>query len=225
MMKQWIEPCAVLGCALLALSIARNKTNAQGHDAQSDHPQTNILTLEGPAIHIVVTAHLSPRELRKLVTDSRTAHDHPDLAKYYRIQSDRLNLEAEECQRMARAMGDPKPLNAPDHYNIGRNARHYHVIAKESLKRAQSDNLLAALYAQAAQGEGCFSCHSLHGRGGEIGPDLAIEGSRGRSNGWLIGHFKDPQAYSSTSVMPALAGLSNPQLEALASFVQYQKEK
>ena len=225
MTRPWIERSAILGCALLALSVALSRTKAQEHRAPFDRPQTGILTLEGPAIHIVVTAHLPGSELRQLATDSRTAQDHPDLAQYYRSRADRLQAEAEEEQRIARAFGDPKPLNAPDHFNIGRNARHYHVLAKESLKRAQSDNLLAGLYAQAAQGEGCFSCHGLHGRGGKIAPDLAAEGNRGRSRAWLIGHFKNPQAYSSTSVMPALAGLTNPQLDALTSFVQYQTEK
>jgi mono/diheme cytochrome c family protein len=224
MMKQWIGRSAVLGCALLALSIAQSKTEAQGHGAQFNHQQTNILTIEGPAIHILVTERLPRAELRRLVTDSHTAQDHPDLVEHYRSKADGLQAEAEQYQRIARAFGDPKPLNAPNHFNIGRNARHYHVMAKQCLRRAQDNNLLAALYAQATQGEGCFTCHSLHGRGGKIGPDLAIEGTRGRSDAWLIGHFKDPEAYSPTSVMPALGGLTNRQLEALATFLQYQKE-
>jgi len=225
MRKQWIARSAVLGCALLALSIAHSRIRAQDQGAQFDHQQTKIVTLEGPAIHILVTEPLSRRELRKLVTDPRTARDHPDLAEYYRSKADRLQAEAEEDQQIARAFGDTKPLDAPDHFNIGRNARHYHVIAKQSVRQARNANLLADLYAQAAQGEGCFTCHSLHGRGGKIGPDLAIEGTRGRSDAWLIGHFKDPQAYSPTSVMPAFGGLTNRQLEALATFLQYQKER
>jgi cytochrome c553 len=223
MRKQWIGGCAVLGCALLALSFAHSNIRAQGRSAPSDHQQTGILTLEGPAIHILVTAPLSRRELRKLVTDSRTAQNHPNLAEYYRSKADRLEVEAAKDQQIAQTFGDPKPLNAPDHFNIGRNARHYHVMAKRCLGRAQDGRLLAALYAQATQGEGCFTCHSLRGRGGKIAPDLAAEGTRRRSDAWLIGHFKDPRAYSSTSVMPALAGLTNRQLQALATFLQYQK--
>jgi Cytochrome c len=225
MKKQWIKRSAVLGCALLALSIAHSNTKAQVKGAQSDHQQTGILTLEGPAIHILVAEPLSRGELRKLVTDSRTAREHPDLAEYYQSKADRLQAEAEECQRIARTFGDPKPLDAPDHFNIGRNARHFHVIARQCLGQAQDARLLAAFYAQAAEGEGCFACHNLHGRGGKIAPDLAIEGTRGRSDAWLIGHFKDPQAYSPASIMPALGGLTNSQLEALAAFLQYQKEK
>jgi hypothetical protein len=225
MMKQWIERLAILVCALLVLSFAHNKIKAQDHSAQFNHQEKNIVTLEGPAIHILVTARLSRRELRKLATESRTAHAHPDLAQYYRGRADRLQAEAEKDQQIARDFGDTKPLNAPNHFNIGRNARHYHVIARRNLRQAQNANLQAALYTQAAQGEGCFTCHSLHGRGGKIGPDLAVEGTRGRSDAWLIGHFKDPQAYSPSSVMPALGGLTNRQLQALATFLQYQKER
>ena len=225
MKKEWIERSAIFICALLAFSFAHNKIKAQDHGAQFNHQPTNILTLEGPAIHVLVTEPLSRRELRKLVTNSRTAREHPDLAAYYRSKADHLQAEAEECQRIARNFGDPKPLNAPDHFNIGRNARHYHVIARRNLRQARDADLLAALYAQAAEGEGCFTCHNLHGRGGKIGPDLAVEGTRGRSNAWLIGHFKDPQAYSPASVMPALGHLTNRQLEALAAFLQNQKER
>ena len=37
--------------------------------------------------------------------------------------------------------------------------------------------------------EGCFMCHQLNGEGGKVGPDLTIEGTRGRTDEWLIGHF------------------------------------
>jgi len=223
--KQWIERLAILGCALLALSIAGSRATAQEQRAQSDYQQTKIVTQEGPAIHILVAEPRSRRELRKLVTDPRTAREHPDLAGYYQGKSLRLHAEAEDCQQIARNFGDPKPLAAPDHFNVGRNARHYHVIARRFLRQSQDAGLLAALYTQAAQGEGCFSCHSLHGRGGTVAPDLAMEGTRGRSNAWLVGHFEDPQAYSPDSVMPALGGLTSHQLQALATFLQYQKTK
>lgn len=225
MKNQWIERSALFVCALLVLSMAHSRTRAQAQAAQPNHQQTNILTLEGPAIHILVTEPLSRHELRKLVSNPRTAREHPDLAKYYQGRARRLQAEAKDCQQIARNFGDPKPLDAPDHFNIGRNARHYHVIARRFLRRSQNANLLAALYAQAAQGEGCFRCHNLHGHGGTIAPDLAMEGTRGRSDAWLIGHFKDPQAYSPASTMPALSHLAGRQLQALATFLQDQKER
>lgn len=71
--------------------------------------------------------------------------------------------------------------------------------------------------------EGCFMCHRLDGEGGKVGPDLTVEGTRGRSNAWLIGHFKDPPAYTPGSIMPAFKNLTNEQLRALAAFLQSQK--
>jgi hypothetical protein len=110
----------MLGCALLALSIGQSRTKAQEPSAQSDHQQTKVLTLEGPAIHILVTEPLSRRDLRKLVTDPRTARDHPDLAEYYQGKARRLQAQAKDCQQIAGNFGDTKPLDAPDHFNIGR---------------------------------------------------------------------------------------------------------
>lgn len=71
--------------------------------------------------------------------------------------------------------------------------------------------------------EGCFSCHQLNGQGGKVGPDLTKEGTRGRSNAWLIGHFKSPAAYTPGSVMPSFKNLTHQQLQALTSFLQNEK--
>ena len=70
--------------------------------------------------------------------------------------------------------------------------------------------------------EGCFMCHQLNGEGGKVGPDLTSEGRRGRSDDWLIGHFKDPQAYSQGSIMPSFKNLTDEQLHALTTFLQAQ---
>ena len=71
--------------------------------------------------------------------------------------------------------------------------------------------------------EGCFMCHQLDGEGGKVGPDLTVEGTRGRTREWLIGHFKDPPAFTPGSIMPLFTNLTDDQLEALATFLQYQK--
>ena len=73
--------------------------------------------------------------------------------------------------------------------------------------------------------EGCFTCHKLNGQGGTIGPDLSVEGTRGRSRDWLIGHFKDPQKYTPGSVMPPFKNLTEEQLQALATFLENQKPR
>jgi len=49
----------------------------------------------------------------------------------------------------------------------------------------------------------CTYCHSINGKGGTIGPDLAkVVGAK--SDEWLTRHFRDPQAVSPGSVMPKL---------------------
>ena len=68
-------------------------------------------------------------------------------------------------------------------------------------------------------------CHQLNGEGGRVGPDLSVEGTRGRTNEWLIGHFKDPSAYTPGSIMPPFKNLTDEHLQALAEFLQNQREK
>ena len=71
--------------------------------------------------------------------------------------------------------------------------------------------------------EGCFMCHQLEGEGGRVGPDLTVEGTRGRTDEWLIGHFKDPPEYVAGSIMPPFRNLTDAQLQALTTFLQNQK--
>ncbi len=71
--------------------------------------------------------------------------------------------------------------------------------------------------------EGCFMCHQLNGEGGKIGPDLTTESKRGRTDEWLVGHFKDPPAYTAGSIMPPFKNLTDVQLKALTAFLQTQK--
>lgn len=73
--------------------------------------------------------------------------------------------------------------------------------------------------------EGCFMCHQLSGEGGKVGPDLTVEGTRGRTDEWLVGHFKDPPAYTTGSIMPAFNNLTDEQLAALTAFLQSQVRK
>ena len=225
MMKQWIKRVAVLGCAVSVLSAAPSRASAQTHDVQLSHQHSQDLSEEGAAIQTLVTLKLHKRELRKLVTNTRTAHDHPDLAEYYRSEAKRLRAEADRYQEFARASGDTIPLDAPNHFNIGRTARFDHIVATDYLRRAQNANVLAALHRQAAQRDGCFKCHRLNGQGGEVGPDLTMEGTRGRSDTWLIGHFKNPQARSPGSVMPVFDDLTDRQLQVLTAFLQSETGK
>jgi len=93
--------------------------------------------------------------------------------------------------------------------------------AEASMEKSQAQ-LMAygkTLYRQ----EGCFMCHQLNGEGGKVGPDLSQEGARGRTTEWLIGHFKDPPAFTPNSIMPPFKNLTDEQLRALTAFLQNQK--
>lgn len=68
--------------------------------------------------------------------------------------------------------------------------------------------------------EGCLMCHKLNGVGEDIGPDLTHEAMRHRTDAWLIGHFKDPPAYTKGSLMPAFENLTPGQLKALVALLQ-----
>jgi mono/diheme cytochrome c family protein len=171
---------------------------------------------------MLVTERLPQSELRKLATDSRILREHPDLASYYQEKADRLRLEAKQYEQFMREAGDTKPVDQPNHY-AGRTARFDYLVAKDKLKEAREADILAALNEQAQQAQGCFTCHSLHGRGGTIGPDLGTEGTRKRSDAWLVNHFKDPQAYSPRSVMPSFGVLTGSELQTLAGFLRCQK--
>ena len=60
-------------------------------------------------------------------------------------------------------------------------------------------------------------------RGRTVGPDLIFQGSRGRADEWLIGHFKDTPAYAKGSIMPPFENMTEEQLRALVAFLQNQK--
>lgn len=66
-------------------------------------------------------------------------------------------------------------------------------------------------------------CHQLNGEGGKVGLDLTVEGTLGRTDDWLIGHFKDPPAYTPGSMMPPFKNLTAEQRRALTAFLQSQK--
>ena len=68
-------------------------------------------------------------------------------------------------------------------------------------------------------------CHQLDGEGGKVGPDLSIEGTRGRSDEWLVGHFKEPSAYVQGLIMPSFDNLTDEQLQALTVFLMSRSGK
>lgn len=210
------------GFVVAAMLLSAGATKGQDGSRQLDPQQTGNQVL-GTAIETLIAEERPRQDLRRLVTSSQIARKYPDLAEYYRSESERLAAESKEYERFARAAGDSTSINEPNHNGLSRSARFDRLVAKDKLRRANDYKLLSALNRQAAQAEGCFACHSFHGRGGQIAPDLALQGTRQRSDKWLIAHFKDPRAQSPNSVMPAFGGLTASQLQVLSAFLQYQK--
>jgi mono/diheme cytochrome c family protein len=72
---------------------------------------------------------------------------------------------------------------------------------------------------------GCFTCHTYLGSGARnLGaPDLSAEARRGRGRAWQIRHLKCPGCLHHGSPMPKFAGLSESQLERLATFLEQSK--
>lgn len=64
----------------------------------------------------------------------------------------------------------------------------------------------------------CEHCHSIRGRGGVIGPDLALA-VPGHDGAWMLEHFKNPQALVPGSVMPAV-GLLDDETAALVAYIE-----
>ena len=72
--------------------------------------------------------------------------------------------------------------------------------------------------------ENCQVCHQLHGRGGEVGPDLSTVGHF-RETTWIQAYIENPQGLNPDSIMPEFASsLSKEDLENVSRYLAAQKE-
>ncbi|WHZ13219.1 MAG: cytochrome b/b6-like protein [Nitrospira sp.] len=71
-----------------------------------------------------------------------------------------------------------------------------------------------ALFAQ----NHCLACHTLHGEGGKVGPDLSYVGDRRPDREWHIRHLRDPASVSPGSIMPKFP-LSDREINDLAGYL------
>jgi cbb3-type cytochrome oxidase cytochrome c subunit len=67
--------------------------------------------------------------------------------------------------------------------------------------------------------EGCASCHSFKGHGGETAPDLTAVGER-QSTLWIMSQIKDPKSHNPDSRMPEFGHLSISERYAIARYLE-----
>lgn len=82
---------------------------------------------------------------------------------------------------------------------------------------------MAALIAQGKQlirSQSCLGCHTIDGQGGNIGPDLSKEGTRGHSQQWLTEQIRNPKSHNATTVMPSFGGLSDQQTKQIVAYLE-----
>ncbi len=65
--------------------------------------------------------------------------------------------------------------------------------------------------------KGCFGCHTIGGKGGNIGPALDQVAKRHDSQ-WIVAHFQNPQAVSPGTVMPQF-NFTEQETRALTEFL------
>ena len=72
--------------------------------------------------------------------------------------------------------------------------------------------------------QGCTGCHTINGTGGNIGPNLSDEGSKGHSLEWLMTQIEYPKKHDPSSIMPSFSSLKENEIKGLATYMQSLKE-
>ncbi|MBI4124590.1 MAG: cytochrome b N-terminal domain-containing protein [Deltaproteobacteria bacterium] len=71
--------------------------------------------------------------------------------------------------------------------------------------------------------ENCRSCHRLHGKGEEVGPDLSQVGNYRKAE-WILRYLRDPRSVNPEAAMPGFETLlTKEDLEGLAHFLANQR--
>jgi ubiquinol-cytochrome c reductase cytochrome b subunit len=68
--------------------------------------------------------------------------------------------------------------------------------------------------------QGCVACHTVHGQGGNIGPNLSNIGAQGLSRAWLTQQIRNPKSHDPSTKMPAFDSLSDQQVSDLVDFLE-----
>jgi ubiquinol-cytochrome c reductase cytochrome b subunit len=67
---------------------------------------------------------------------------------------------------------------------------------------------------------GCISCHSIHGKGGSVGPALTHDLIEAKSRDWLEDQIRNPGSHFPNSVMPSFDILSDQQVDSLVDYLK-----
>ncbi len=66
---------------------------------------------------------------------------------------------------------------------------------------------------------GCSQCHTVHGKGGGMAPDLSAV-TNIRSDSWIERYIHNPKAINPHSRMPAFKNLSRAKRKAIIAFLK-----
>ncbi len=66
---------------------------------------------------------------------------------------------------------------------------------------------------------GCMGCHTVNGKGGNVGPDLTDEGNKGRTRQWLTTQIENPRTNDPQTIMPAFTNMTNEQVNDLVDYL------
>ncbi len=64
----------------------------------------------------------------------------------------------------------------------------------------------------------CDACHTIQGRGGQVGPDLSREGAR-QTKAWILDQINNPRNHRPDSIMFSFAQLPEPDKDSLAEYL------
>ena len=93
------------------------------------------------------------------------------------------------------------------------------IIALSALSACSLGSKGAAVF----QREKCLDCHTLKGKGGSVGPNLTVVGSK-RSRNYIFQQIKDPKSHNPNSDMPSFGTrIPEQDISAIADYLAGMK--